>query len=261
MKTAIICKSGIGDFIYSLYYLPCILEKIGKTDITFYVKDLNSMCQNRSNILCQFIEDLFINYKNNVNIIIYSPKTPQEKLIENSIANNSYTFFPFSSYDILNPHWLIASDWPTIFDTLNIKQNKKFSVPTYCHLYSDSREEKRNIIPIERELIFNVLLNKFNDVNLFNWNDTANYNYNTYENISVFEIITSIDWEKKNIYIGVDSWIAAALCPFSNSIVWSLPEWKLTLQNLLLSVKTNASRINIINTNDTEAIIRAIQEQ
>jgi hypothetical protein len=262
MDIGIISKSGIGDLIQNVSFLPSINYNIvGDKDWTFFIK----YDENRKDIIERYLSILFHN-SINVNIAYYD-QSDEKNIIKKANDICDWVFAPMSETPTLSPPWLLPASFEKVKimckTNLNIKhmENKDIYGNTniFCHFYSGSRGESRNI-PLEyRKRIGELLINKYGQysISFFSWDDpdVDKYEFNVIKNPDIAEIIVSYNGQ---LYLGVDSWIHSLVCGQSSWICWTESEWKMNTQRISNKLRISSNYRQIINSNKPDKILSTI---
>lgn len=261
MNIGLISKSGLGDLIQVMQFMPSIYKNImGINEWTFFVK-----ISNRNEILEKYIAGIFHD-SINVNIYYYDPRD-ENNIVQKANEICDWVFAPMSDNQALCPLWVFPSSFcdvkkvcKTSMNLRKLENKDKYSNCTiFCHLYSGSRGEERNLPFEAKNQIGKALINNFGvyNVALFSWDDpdVSKYSFKVIENPDVLEIIQS---ENNQFYIGVDSWIHSLIAGTNDWICWTEKEWKMNTQRVSSKVFINPGYRTIFSSCETDKIIDTI---
>lgn len=263
MNVGIISKSGVGDLLQCMTFMPSIHQNIiSITEWTFFVK-----LSNRNEIIEKLIEGIFHD-SINVNIVYYDSRD-ESNIVKK--ANNicDWVFSPMSESELLSPRWMYPSSFNDVKKVcktnMNIRKlenkDKYSNCSVFCHLYSGSRGEKRNL-PFEvRNQIGKTLINHFGQygVSFFGWDDPNidDYSFKVIKNPDILEIIQS---ENNQFYIGVDSWIYSLIAGTNDWICWTENEWKLNTQMVSSKILVNPGYRYVFSSDNIDSIVSTIAD-
>ena len=173
----IVSRSGLGDLIQSLFYLKSIDDQIvGNKSWTFFIKYLDVNCDDRSKIIENFLGSLFWN-EIDVNIAFYDPRD-EKNIHAKAISMCDWVFDPMATDPIIREHfapwWLLPNSLESVKEQVcqtqkNVRKTSNKDIysncSVFCHLYSGTRGETRNL-PFETrnqigKSLFNNLLSTF----------------------------------------------------------------------------------------------------
>lgn len=245
MNIGIICQPGLGDCIQSLRFLPCIDKQIiGPKQWTFFIQllDINL---DRTKIIEEMFSGLFHD-SIDLTIVYYDPRD-EKNIAEKASAMCDWVFSPMSESSILSPKWLYPSSIDEVKIVAQTSKNARKLINkdifsnsnVFCHLYSATRGDKRNLSFDIRNRIGKSLIKSFGkfNVSIFAWDDDPDinhYEFNVIKNPEIMQIIESMNGQ---FYVGVDSWVHSLLCGESGWICWTEPNYKMNTQRI--SLKTH----------------------
>jgi len=262
MKIGIISKSGIGDLIYALKFLPSILKTCQPQTIVFYIKDLNGFCSGRTEIISGFISDLFTHRSENIEVITYESKElTNGALLVHAHQQCDYVIDPLSNDLNMAPRFLEATSTIHLMNqmlsyehcVLPSIQDKRI----FCNFNTSSVPDGRNLSNEQIETIFNMV--KDRDPIIIDYNG-LDFGIETYSP-SICQVLKAVSPINK-VYIGVDSWIHAAASNSCNSVTWVAPSAKpyvSTLDLLTKSPSTNKVLNRLVLNTQFDSIVAEIE--